>query len=79
MEKSNQLTDNVIHRLKLLCVFANDVLYGDKSFELRYNDRNYQKDDFIKFSVVDDKGNILNHPLNHKLFKIIYMFLIVGD
>ncbi|MCI8751394.1 MAG: DUF3850 domain-containing protein [Lachnospiraceae bacterium] len=57
------MVDGVIHRLKILDIFADDILEGNKTFELRYNDRNYQKDDFIKFVVVDREGHISRHPL----------------
>ena len=42
------------HKIKLLNVFVEDVLSGEKSFEIRINDRNYQKGDLIKFIPVSD-------------------------
>lgn len=64
---------NVVHRLKILDSFASDVLDGSKSFELRYNDRNYQKGDYIKFIVVDADDGRPVHPLNDGLFEIVYV------
>lgn len=61
------------HRLKILDSFANDVLDGSKSFELRYNDRNYQRGDYVKFVVVDEDGDRQTHPLNDVLFRVVYV------
>lgn len=61
------------HRLKILDSFANDVLDGSKSFELRYNDRNYQRGDYVKFVVVDEDGGRQTHPLNDVLFRVVYV------
>ena len=66
------MVDGVIHRLKILDIFADDILEGNKTFELRYNDRNYQKGDFIKFVVVDGEGHVSRHPLGRELFQIVY-------
>ena len=35
------------HYLKTINPFFLDVEHGDKTFEVRYNDRNYQKDDIL--------------------------------
>lgn len=66
------MVDGIIHRLKILDIFADDILEGNKTFELRYNDRNYQKGDFIKFVVVDGEGHVSRHPLGRELFQIVY-------
>ena len=68
------MVDGIIHRLKILDIFADDILEGNKTFELRYNDRNYQKGDFIKFVVVDGEGHVSRHPLGRELFQIVYFF-----
>ena len=66
------MVDGIIHRLKILDIFADDILEGNKTFELRYNDRNYQKGDFIKFVVVDGEGHVSRPPLGRELFQIVY-------
>ncbi len=66
------MVDGIIHRLKILDIFADDILEGNKTFELRYNDRNYQKGDLIRFVVVDKGGYVSRHPLGRELFQIIY-------
>ena len=38
-----------VHDLKILNDFADSVVAGDKTFEIRENDRGFQKGDFIKF------------------------------
>lgn len=62
-----------IHELKLGEGFADEVLSGQKCFEIRLNDRGYQKGDLIKFKVVDSLGISLPDPINNKLFEITYV------
>lgn len=66
------VVDGIIHRLKILSIFAGGILDVNKTFELRYNDRNYQKGGFIKFVVVDGEGHVSRHPLGRELFQIVY-------
>lgn len=63
------------HKLKLHKEYADAVLSGEKSFEIRFNDRGYQKGDYIQFNVIDGKYGIygINHKLNDKLFIITYV------
>ena len=64
------------HEIKLDEKFADAVLSGDKCFEVRYNDRGYQKGDLVKFKVVDGAeliGRRINHTLNDKKFEITYV------
>lgn len=64
----------MIHQLKISDKFADAVLNGEKTFEVRYNDRGYNKGDKIVFTVVDDyKITVLTHPLNDKMFEITYV------
>ena len=62
----------VTHQLKLLDTFADPVLNGSKTFELRFNDRGFQCGDFIRFTVTNKAGQI-DHDLNTHLFKITYV------
>ena len=62
----------MIHKLKLYKEYADVVLSGEKSFEIRFDDRGYQRGDFIQFNVVDGLYEI-NHPLNNKIFVITYV------
>lgn len=63
-----------IHEIKLREEFADAVLSGDKCFEIRYNDRGYQKGDLVKFKVVDSLGIPCGfNPLNNGFFEITYV------
>jgi len=46
------------HLLKIEPVFLDQIISGEKTFELRKNDRNYQKGDIIKFTDLT-KNNFL--------------------
>jgi len=62
------------HRIKILDSFAEAVCAGDKTFEIRKNDRGYQKGDFIKFTVLHPDGiEMLDHPLMDRLYEITYV------
>lgn len=65
-----------IHDLKLNIEFCDAVLNSDKSFEVRLNDRGYQKGDFIKFTPVDGiswLATSVHHPIKNALFEITYV------
>ena len=59
---------------KILRPFADAVLSGEKTFEIRKNDEGYQKGDVIIFEVMDSEfmPNSL-HPLNGKRYEITYV------
>lgn len=70
------------HHIKIHEEYADAILRGDKTFEIRYNDRNYQKDDLIVFHTITDFAesprkcryfSLDNHPLNKMIFKITYV------
>lgn len=70
------------HAIKILETFADAVANGEKTFEVRENDRNYQKDDLIVFHVITDFADSPrncrhfspdSHPLNKMVFKITYV------
>ena len=61
-----------IHELKLLKEFCDDVLYGRKTFEVRYNDRGFQRGDLVKFKPVDGPFPYY-HDVEKKLYKITYV------
>lgn len=66
----------MLHRIKLSEDFAEAVLNGDKSFEIRKNDRGYQKGDTVVFQVVERDNpvfEIASSPLNGRLFEITYV------
>ena len=59
--------------MKLLENFADDVLIGYKTFEVRENDRGFQKGDTVKFTCIDSHGLKLNHQINDKVYEITYV------
>ena len=67
-----------IHELKISKWYAKDVLDGDKSFEVRYNDRGFQKGDLIHFTVLDDGAVVFGHPLSMEVFEITYVHSGLG-
>ena len=61
------------HAIKIKEVYFKAVLSGEKTFEIRKNDRNYQVGDIIHFVPVDDEcGMIIPHDLN--AYRITYVF-----
>jgi hypothetical protein len=63
----------MVHHLKIRLTFADAVLRGDKTFEIRENNRGFQRHDEVVFDVVDDFGRHLQHGLNHRRYRIGYV------
>lgn len=61
------------HELKILNDFADAVYVGDKTFEIRENDRGFQKGDFIRFQAIDKSGLRNKHLVNEKLYEITFV------
>lgn len=60
-----------IHQLKILDCFADEIIAGNKMFELRKNDRDYQKGDYICFTVISDESEReIKHAINTRLYEI---------
>ena len=63
-----------LHEIKIREEFADAVLRGEKNFEIRENDRGYQKGDLVRFKVVDKTGERkFYHTLNDVFFEITYV------
>ena len=62
-----------VHKIKLSEDFADAVLCGDKTFEVRENDRGYQKGDLIQFNVIDKYQISTGHPLTKETYRITYV------
>lgn len=69
-----------VHKVKIYESYADAVLSGEKTFEIRNNDRGYQKGDHLRFEVKDDRGvyGILTHGLNDKEYEITYVHSGLG-
>lgn len=65
----------VTHELKIDKQWADAKLVGDKPFEVRKNDRGFQRGDFVHYTVVDPvtKDVIAEHPLHGAKFEIRYV------
>lgn len=61
------------HEIKIQKEFAQAVFLGEKTFEVRNNDRGYQKGDLIEFKVMDGGLSDPTHPLNDMTFEITYV------
>lgn len=60
-----------IHNLKIRSEYALPKLKGDKMFEIRKNDRNYEVGDIVLYNVIDDDE--LNRQFVAKFYKITYI------
>ena len=65
------------HEIKILKHFADAVVSGVKTFEVRRNDRGYKVGDEIRFRAVDYvDGHIaspIKHEINEKRYKVTYV------
>lgn len=61
------------HRIKLNEDFCDAVLSGEKSFEVRENDRGYQKGDHVVFSSITKTSLPFYHPIESKTYEITYV------
>lgn len=61
------------HKIKLLLNFCDDVLSGDKTFEIRENDRGYQKGDRVVFQPYESSDPFVKHPISEKVYEITYV------
>lgn len=65
------------HRLKVFAKYADAIMSGVKTFEIRKNDRGYEVGDKIVFNVVTNEGYAVGaaarHPLNGATYRIDYI------
>lgn len=65
------------HRLKIFVKYADAIMSGAKTFEIRKNDRDYEVGDSIVFNVVADDCHsfeeAVRHPLNGAIYRIDYI------
>ena len=64
-----------VHELKIEKDYADSVYFGDKTFEVRLNDRGFQKGDIVKFRPLGEDGVSIDtrHPLCGKEYEITYV------
>ena len=67
----------MLHELKIEKQFADAVLDGRKTFELRKNDRGFNAGDLVRFEVVEHGVAFTflrdDHPLNGEMYRIGYV------
>lgn len=65
------------HTLKVLTKYADAIMDGTKTFEIRKNDRGFKVGDKIVFEVLAnegyDVGTAARHPLNGETYRIDYI------
>ena len=67
-----------VHELEIEKDYADSVYFGDKNFEVRNNDRGFQKGDEIIFHVLE-KTSLYgtwydeSHPLHNARYEITYV------
>lgn len=65
------------HRLKIFVKYADAIMSGTKTFEIRKNDRGYEIGDKIVFTVVADDCHsfqeAVRHPFNGATYRIDYI------
>ena len=61
------------HELKIFPNFADAIICGDKTFEVRKNDRGFQAGDTCTFKLTHYKPNKQHHPIEKKLYEITYV------
>lgn len=68
------------HQLKLRESYCDAVMSGEKNFEIRNNDRGFQKGDFIRFTAVENGSVAVSffHPIQKYLYRITYVYSGLG-
>lgn len=65
------------HRLKVFIKYADAIMNGTKTFEIRRSDRNFKGGDKVVFDVVANEGYDVRaaarHPLNGMVYRIDYI------
>lgn len=64
------------HTIKIKESFADAIMNGDRTFEVRKNDRGYQKGDIVVFQAIEDTASLplsIVHPINHNKYVITYV------
>lgn len=64
-----------VHNLKIKPEYFNDVISGRKTFEVRYNDRNFKVGDIIVLEEFDSKGytgKYINSEITYVLSDVEY-------
>lgn len=63
----------VTHEIKIYKEYADAIISGKKTFEIRRNDRHYMLGDKVHFYEVLAGGRPFEHPITDKLYEITYI------
>lgn len=64
----------MLHHLKIKEEFADAIVRGEKTFEIRINDRGFQKGDLIEFTTVQEDLPFPDcHPIHNRTYEITYV------
>lgn len=66
------------HEIKILESYADAIVEGRKTFEVRLNDRGYNCGDYVHFVEVLYNGIPIPHPLKDMKFRITYVHSGLG-
>ncbi len=67
------------HTIKIAESYADAIIDGRKTFEVRKNDRGYNAGDKVRFKVIYKDGCLFtSHPLNEKIYQITYVHSGLG-
>lgn len=67
----------MLHKIKIQESYADAIVEGRKTFEVRLNDRGYNAGDFVQFQVVEQRLSVLcntTHKLSSMQFVITYVY-----
>lgn len=65
----------MLHELKTLLPYYNDIRIGNKTFELRKDDRNYKKGDWLRLKEFDN-GKFTGREID---VRVLYVLRNVED
>ncbi len=69
----------MLHIIKIKEPYADAIIDGRKTFEVRLNDRGYNAGDKVQFEVIYSDGILFStHPLNDKIYGITYVHSGLG-
>lgn len=66
------------HIVKITLDAADWVITGEKNFEIRENDRLYQRGDFVRFVAVNKDGSKISHLINELEYEITFVISSYG-
>ena len=66
------------HYIKIKECYADAIMDGRKTFEVRLNDRGYNSGDYVCFMVFDEGIRNFAHKLDGEVFRITYVHSGLG-